>query len=538
MGIQNISALDWPKRAVVYQIYPRSFKDSNGDGIGDLPGITSQLDYLCDLGVGAIWLSPVYKSPMADFGYDISDYKDIDPSFGRLQDFKVLLEETHKRGIKLIMDFVPNHTSDQHPWFVESKSSKNNSKRDWYIWAEGRGKNQPPNNWLSVFGGSGWEWDESSGQYYYHSFLKQQPDLNWHNREVREAMADVLRFWLDLGVDGFRVDAVHWLIKDLQLLDNPVNPNFSVGKGDPYNQALNIYNQGQEETLKIVHEFCMVLKEYGEKFLVTELHADVPGMMKYYRASDSGLHSPFNFNLIGMPWDAQTYKRFVDEFEAALDARDWPNYVLGNHDKPRVASRLGQQRAKAAALLQFTLRGMPFVYYGEELGMEDGVIPPEMVQDPFEKNVPGFRLGRDPQRTPMQWDGSLNAGFSPVNPWLPVHENYQHINAEVEKRDSRSMWNLYKFLIHFRGSTPALLTGKYQPMDLQYREVFAFLRVGEKEKYLVAVNFSSNPQTLSLDFPTAEIIVTTYGDRPKGEKAHLNNFSLRGEEGYLFKLGR
>jgi alpha-glucosidase len=435
---------------------------------------------------------------MADFGYDVADYCALEPIFGTLEDFDNLVAQAHNRGIKVIMDFVPNHTSNEHRWFLESRSNRNNPKRDWYIWTDGRDDHQPPNNWLSVFGGSGWEFDQGTGQYYYHSFLKQQPDLNWHNPEVVEAMHGVLKFWLERGVDGFRTDAVRWLIKDKELRDNPVNPNYTPGKQDPYHQFLNIYTQGQPETLKLINGFCQLLSKYDDAFMVTELHGDIELMKKYFRACENGKHSPFNFNLIGLAWDAVVYKKFVDDFEAALEPQDWPNYVLGNHDQPRVASRLGQMRARAAALLQFTLRGMPFVYYGEEIGMENGVIPPELVQDPFEKRVPGLGLGRDSERTPMQWSSQEYGGFSTVQPWLPVADNYQSINIEGEKADPKSMLALYRLLIHFRNNSPVLLHGSYRSADVKNDKIFVFERSLNSQTLVTLINFSDQLQEVKI----------------------------------------
>ena len=525
----------WSYGSVVYHIYPRSFKDSNGDGIGDLNGITEKLDYIKNLGLDAIWLSPFYKSPMADFGYDIADYTLVDPMFGTLADFDNLLKKAHQRGIKMLVDFVPNHTSNQHPWFLESKSSRNNPKRAWYLWADGN-NSEPPNNWISVFGGTGWEFDSVTNQYYYHSFLKEQPDLNWHNPEVRAAMKDVLRFWLNRGVDGFRVDAIHWLTKDKEFRDDPVNPNYQAGREDPYHQFLHERSMGQEETYKVLAELCEVLQEYDDKFMVTEVHTDIPTMAKYYRACPPGLQSPFNFNLIGMPWQAGVYKKFVDDFEASLMSDDNPNYVLGNHDQPRVASRLGQDRARLSVLLQMTLRGMPFVYYGDELGMENGIIPPEFVQDPFEKRIPGLGLGRDPQRTPMQWNTQEHAGFSQVKPWLPINSNYQHINVEVEEKDSRSMLALYKFLINCRKRHPALLFGRYEVVTSANQDLFCYRRISGNDKFLIVLNFSDQPQTLTEHNIQATIIVNTLLDRPEGESVNLMNFVARGYEGYMFKI--
>ena len=524
----------WARTAVVYQIYPLSFKDSNGDGRGDLDGITSKLDYLQELGIGAIWLSPIYSSPMADFGYDISDYQNIHPWFGKLENFDFLIQSAHERGIKIMLDFVPNHTSSQHSWFIESSSSLDNPKRNWYLWADGTGEN-PPNNWLSVFGGSGWEFDARTKQYYFHSFLKEQPDLNWRNPEVRKAMNDVLRFWLKRGVDGFRMDAVYHMVKDDQLRDNPANPDFILGSGDPYHAQLNVHTHGLAETLVVLKEFSGTLAEFGDTFMVTEVHIPFEQLIQMYPAIDPQRHSPFNFNFIHMPWSAIEYKKFVDAFEKKLLPQYLPNYVLGNHDKSRVATRVGQQRARLLAMLQFTLRGMPFIYYGEELGMEDSVIPSELIQDPFEKNVPGMKLGRDPERTPMQWDSSEYAGFSTYAPWLPINENYLQINAATESVDPASMLALYKDLIRLRQSSPALMEGAYSSFVLN-DNIFSYSRKFGLEEFVVLLNFAAVNQMVTVPQSETICVLSTYMDNRDRENLGFPEISLRPYEGILLKI--
>lgn len=522
----------WAENAVVYQIYPRSFKDSNGDGVGDLKGIIDRLDYLNDgtsksLGIDAIWLSPIYKSPMKDFGYDISDYKDIYPVFGTLKDFDKLVKEAHKRRIKIVMDFVPNHTSSVHPWFLESRSSKNNSKRDWYIWKDGK-DGSPPNNWHSVFGGSAWEFDKKTGQYYLHSFLKEQPDLNWRSDEVRNEMYKVLEFWLHKGVDGFRSDAIYHLIKDSQFRDDPPNPNYDPSRDDPGDSLLHIYSRGQTETLDQINTFCKILGKHQDRFMVSEAYLDIPEMTKMYKSCRTHpLHAPFNFNLMSLKWDATSYKKFVDDFEKSLRINDLPNYVLGNHDRSRIASRLGQKRARLAALIQLTLRGMPFIYYGEEIGMEDIPIPPSRIQDP---------VGRDKERTPMQWDNEKFAEFSSVSPWLPVGENYKKVNVNAELKDQDSMLNLYRCLIHYRRKSDALMNGEVKTLDLKNKNVFAFLRQSEKEKVLVVLNFSNKIQEVFLSFKKGKVICSTHTNEKLGEMVDLKKLQLMGYEGTVFTL--
>ena len=358
----------WWKRGVIYQIYPRSFQDTNGDGIGDLKGITARLDYLTWLGIDAIWISPIYPSPMADFGYDVSDYCNIDPLFGSLDDFDELVTSAHARGIKVILDFVPNHTSDRHPWFLESRSSRTNPKRDWYIWRDGKADGSPPNNWLSQFGGPAWTFDAATGQYYLHSFLREQPDLNWRNPAVREAMYDVLRFWLERGVDGFRVDVIWLLIKDAALRDNPLNPNYRPTEPGIH-RVLQLYSSDQPEIHDVIAEMRAIVDRYDERVLIGEIYLPIEKLVAYYGKDLGGAHLPFNFQLIHAAWRAPVIAKLVTDYEGALPAGGWPNWVLGNHDQPRIAARVGEAQARVAAMLLLTLRGTPTMYYGDELGI-------------------------------------------------------------------------------------------------------------------------------------------------------------------------
>lgn len=371
----------WWKTGVIYQVYPRSFMDANNDGIGDLQGIIGKLDYLQWLGIRALWISPIYPSPMADFGYDIADYTAIDAQFGTMADFDQLLQEAHRRELKVILDLVPNHTSDRHPWFIESRSSKNSPKRDWYIWHDGTADGSPPNNWKSVFGGDAWEWDGHTQQYYYHGFLKEQPDLNWWNPDVQEAMFDVMRFWLDKGVDGFRVDVIWHLIKDRQLRDNPPNPDYDDTQST-YNQLLPAYSTDQPEVHDIVQKMRQVVDVYNDRLIIGEVYLPLQQLMAYYGPQRNGVHMPFNFQLLTLPWHAHEIAATIDQYEGALPAEGWPNWVLSNHDRPRVASRVGEHQALVAAMLLLTLRGTPTVYYGDEIGMRDVAIPAEEQQDP------------------------------------------------------------------------------------------------------------------------------------------------------------
>ena len=486
----------WWQRGIIYQVYPRSFMDSNGDGVGDLRGLISRLDYLRGLGVDAVWLSPIFPSPMKDFGYDVSDYTGIHPLFGTLEDFDLLIREAHAHKIKLVLDFVPNHTSDQHPWFIESRSSRDNPKRDWYIWRDPALGGGPPNNWLSNFGGSAWEYDPKTEQYYYHAFLREQPDLNWRNSQVIEAMLNVLRFWLERGVDGFRVDVLWHLIKDEQFRDNPVNPDWREG-ADPYQRLLELHTTDQAEVHAVVTRMRRLVDQYQDRVLIGEIYLPVERLVQYYGVNLSGVHVPFNFQLLLAQWHARDIARIISQYEAALPKGGWPNWVLGNHDRPRIVSRVGSKQARVAAMLLLTLRGTPTLYYGDEIGMHDVEIPPEKVQDPFEKNVPGRGLGRDPQRTPMQWSAAKNAGFTAGKPWLPIAEDYAQINVEAERDDPFSILSLYMQLINVRRGEPALEVGELERIDTA-GDLLTYIRRDGESAFLVALNFGSEPQVIDI----------------------------------------
>ncbi|MEW6638295.1 MAG: alpha-amylase family glycosyl hydrolase [Actinomycetota bacterium] len=524
----------WWQTGVIYQVYPRSFMDANGDGVGDLPGITERLDYLEWLGVDALWISPFYPSPMADFGYDISDYTDVHPLFGTLEDFDALVEEAHRLGLRVILDYVPNHTSDEHPWFLESRSSRESPRREWYIWADPKPDGSPPNNWLSSFGGPAWTFDEATGQYYYHAYLPGQPDLNWRNPEVRAAMLDVLRFWLKRGVDGFRVDALRQLLKDARFRDNPPNPDWRPGQ-NPYEALVPLYSADRPEVHAAVREMRGVLEEYGgDRLLIGELYLPIERLVAYYGEDLSGVHLPFNFHLISTPWRAREIDALIQTYEAAIPPGGWPTWVLGNHDRHRVASRVGAAQARVAAMLLLTLRGTPTVYYGDEIGMHDVPIPPERVRDPFEKNVPGIGVGRDPERTPMQWDASPNAGFCPpdAEPWLPVADDYPGVNVEAQRKDPRSMLALHRRLLGIRREEPALSVGSYAPVEAA-GDLLAYLRETAGSRFLVALNLGPEPQRLCFE-GAGRIALNTHLDR-EGEKA-AGAIELRGDEGAVVTL--
>jgi alpha-glucosidase len=521
----------WWQRGIIYQIYPRSFMDGNGDGVGDLPGILDRLDYLQWLGADAIWISPIFPSPMADFGYDVSDYTGIHPQFGTLDDFDRLVAEAHRRHLRVILDYVPNHTSDQHPWFLESRNFRDNSRREWYIWRDPAPDGGPPNNWLSVFGGSAWEWDATTRQYYYHAYLKEQPDLNWHCPEVQARMLDVLRFWLERGVDGFRVDALRQLIKDDQWRDNPPNPTYHRGMA-PYHTLLPVYSTDQPAVHEMIALMRSIVDEYTERLLIGELYLPIERLVTYYGVNGMGVHLPFNFHLILVPWQARQIAALIDSYEAALPPGGWPNWVLSNHDQHRLASRIGLAQARVAAMLLLTLRGTPTLYYGDEIGMRDVAIPPELVQDPWEKNVPGLGLGRDPERTPMQWNDMPNAGFTTGTPWLPIAADYQTVNVAIERHEPTSMLSLYHRLIALRRATPALAVGSYTPLEAD-GDLLAYMRASANQRYFVVLNLGSQPQRL--EFSRADIrgqiVLSTALDRT-GEYVRAP-VTLRPHEGII-----
>jgi alpha-glucosidase len=522
----------WWQRGVIYQIYPRSFQDSDGDGVGDLRGITARLGYLRWLGVDAVWISPFYRSPMADFGYDVSDHTDVDPVFGTLADFEALVAGAHREGIRVIVDYVPNHTSELHPWFLESAPSRESPKRDWYIWRDPAPGGGPPNNWVSAFGGSVWEWHAPTGQYYLHTYLREQPDLNWRNPEVERAMLDVLRFWLDRGVDGVRVDAVQNVIKDEALRDNPPNPNYRPGVDDPYRSLRKVYSGDRPEVHGVIARMRSLLEQYGgERVLIGEIYNDLERVMAYYGEGARGCHFPYNFELLRLPWEARTIDAAVRRYESLLPPGAWPNWVLGNHDRHRVATRVGAAQAAVAAMLLLTLRGTPTLYYGEEIGMLDGEIPADRVQDPFEKNVPGMGLGRDPERTPMQWDASQGAGFTSGEPWLPIPE-HACLNVERQRDDPGSLLSLYRRLVALRRSEPALALGDYLPVEAP-GELLAFVRHHAGRRLLVALNLGPIPASLPFGSTGTELVST----RPTPPGARVRSpLSLAAGEGRIIAL--
>ncbi|MBD2142331.1 DUF3459 domain-containing protein [Anabaena sp. FACHB-1250] len=528
----------WWKSAVIYQTYIRSFQDANGDGIGDIRGIIQRLDYLEWLGIDAIWVTPFYPSPMADFGYDVSNHTNVDPVFGTLSDIDSLIGYLRDRNLKVLIDFVAAHTSDQNQWFIESRSSRSHPKRDWYIWKDPQSDGSTPNNWLGRFDGlSAWEWDHNTEQYYLHSFLKEQPDINWRSPGARQAMLDVLHFWLQRGVDGIRVDAAYRALKDPQFRNNPVNPDWHPGM-EPSDRLFEVFSKNIPE----IHDFNRMLRTlvegYGDRLLIAELYKSLEEIVKHYGANDE-FHLPLNSELMSsdFQWSAESVREVVDRYERLLPEGAWPNWTLGNHDKHRVASRIGTAQAKIGMMLLLTLRGTPTIYYGDELGMEDGWIPSEHIQDPWEKKSPGIGVGRDPERTPMLWDSSANAGFCPasVQPCLPITHDYKNINVQAQQQDSRSFLSLTRALLHLRRRKTALQVGDYLSL-YSPPQLFCYRRFYETSDIVVALNFSSQYQewVLPVEFRNqSKVLLSTFMDRQGG---HLGNtLELRGNEGLIIE---
>ena len=527
----------WQQGAVIYQIYPRSFQDSNGDGIGDLKGIAQRLDYLKELGADGIWLSPFYPSPMVDFGYDVADYCNVDPDFGTLQDFTELLNEAHARGIRVLVDLVANHTSDQHAWFKESRSSQTNDKADWYIWKDGRldldtGKRLPPNNWREALtGSSAWEWDETRQQYYLHSWHKAQPDLNWANKKVRQAIKDVMRFWLDLGVDGFRADAVDWIAKDPLFRDDSPNEHYIEGEDSPYDALSHNNSRGWPTEYAYVADMTNVFEEapYRDRqpFMVAETyqerHNPADAYVAFYGGLDPELAAPFNFEGLYMPWSARDWRRFLRAFHGGLrniSRHAVASYAFGNHDNPRIVTRLGEDVARSAALMQMALPGMDIIYYGEELGMHNVELPAEVMHDTYYRS-------RDPERTPMQWSADKNAGFSDADQtWLPVSSDFTSRNAQAEKDDPTSFYTFYRKLIALRKQLPSLCHGSMLVLEAGHPDVLCFVRTDKDEHAVVLVNFSDQPVSCIPGVPIHELLVsskldTQLADLSKSVEGHV-----------------
>jgi alpha-glucosidase len=468
---------------------------------------------------------------MADFGYDIADYTGIDPLFGTMADFDALVKAADVIGLKVILDLVPNHTSDQHPWFVESRTSPENPKRDWYIWRDPAADGGPPNNWLSEFGGGAWQYDATTRQYYYHAFLAQQPDLNWRNPEVRRAIHDVMRFWLRKGVDGFRVDVIWHLIKGAEFRDNPPNPDYREGR-PPHEKILPLHSTDQAEVHEVIAEMRRVVDEFDSRVLIGEIYLPLERLVAYYGKDLTGAHLPFNFALLSAPWNARSIEKIIFEYESVLPAGAWPNWVLGNHDRPRVASRVGRAQARVAAMLLLTLRGTPTLYYGDEIGMHQMAIAPEQVRDPFEKNVPGIGVGRDGCRTPMQWDATRYAGFSTSTPWLPLADDFRNENVANLGAGAASILSLYKALIGLRKKIPQLVSGNYVPIAAD-GDLLLYRRQSEGKAITIVLNLGAEPVSIASDAAdlSGEILLSTFLDR-EGERIQ-GAVDLRGDEGVI-----
>ena len=534
---------EWWKHAVFYEIYPRSFADSNNDGVGDLKGIDSHLDYLKDLGVDAIWITPCYPSPQVDFGYDVSDYENIDPMYGTLNDFKHLAHDARKHDIRIIMDFVLNHTSPQHKWFLDSASSRTSAHRDWYIWRDGKGPGLPPNNWISGFGGSAWQFDPKTGQYYYHFFAVGQPDLNWRNPAVEKAMFDVTRFWYKRGVSGFRLDAVDLLFEDPNLHDNPLLEGKN-DLGDPNME--NKYNDKLPEVHTELKQLRKVADENNAVLIGETYTSNREELKEYYGDHNDEIQLPMDFMFCEV--DKLSPNEFRTQIANAESTGGWPVYVIGNHDMTRSYNRYGDgqhndQIAKVIAGMYLTLRGTPVMYYGEELGMENNdPVRKEDVKDPI--GIAGWpkEKGRDGERTPMQWNDSPNAGFSQANPWLPVPASYKTHNVASELKDPDSVLQFYKRLLTLRHHEPALLDGDYVGLNQDNPDVLSYLRRYKNETVLVVLNMSNAKQHISFDlsaegFASAKAtpLLTTLAAPPKGrlDQVALDPFAI-----YIARISR
>jgi alpha-glucosidase len=520
---------NWWRSAVIYEIAPVSFQDTDGDGMGDLRGIERRIDYLEWLRIDAVWLTPFYPSPMLDFGYDISDYCDVDPRFGNVQDFDRLLERLHRSNIKVILDFVPNHTSEQHPWFMESRSCRANSKRKWYIWADPSPDGGPPNNWLSRFGGSAWRWEPITEQYYYHSFLQEQPDLNWHHPDVRAAMGEVLRFWLRRGVDGFRLDASAVLAEDHLLRDDPVDPEADHTTPPPQ-RLKRIFSDDRPESMRYLEEIRQVIDEFDARVLCGEVQGKFDRIGHFYGDKRSRLHLPLNFSLLDTPWDAHSLQGTIDAYLNAIPDHAWPDWVIGGHDKHRAASRTGTAQARILAMLFLTLPGTPFFFSGDELGIERADIPREAVTDPFEKLIPGFGLNRDPERVPLPWDASPNYGFTNGTPWLPMNYKGGQSVAEMQE-DPTSILHLYRKLIGLRRETAALHSGRYAPIRSR-NDILIYERSTDSETFAIALNLAHEARRF--DHADGEIVLSTYMDSSQAPSRPSRY--LRPDEGIIIRL--
>ncbi|MEI6122064.1 MAG: alpha-glucosidase [Bacteroidota bacterium] len=503
MSISSIKHEDadfvWWKHGVIYHIYPLSFCDANADGKGDLQGIINKIYYLNDLGITAIWLSPIYQSPQKDFGYDISNYYEIDPIYGRMADFDALVAACHQLNIRIIMDLVLNHTSDEHPWFIESKSSRDNEKRDWYIWSDGL-RRKPVNNWQNAFGGSAWVYHRDSAAYYMHSFLKEQPDLNWRCEAMAQEFVHIIDFWLEKGVDGFRLDVINLVVKDKRLRSNPMFMFI------PWFQT-HVYNRNQRGAFKLIEQLRKHIDTYDHRMLIGEIYVLPPGntkmVMKYVNKKKKRLHLAFDFSLVFRPFNARIYYKYANKWNKKGAKVEWASHVFSNHDLGRNINRIWFRRnkaevAKLIALFQFTLKGTPFVYYGEEIGMRNVKIRKQELKDPLSKKLWPVYSGRDKCRTPMQWDETPNAGFSMVQPWLPIDKNFKKLCVEAQLKSDDSMLQHYKFLIALRNAQPALNRGEWIPYIKGRDGILAYHRRHLNDEFLIIINFKAQQKLVIL----------------------------------------
>lgn len=504
----NKNDLDWWRGAVIYQVYPRSFCDSNDDGIGDLQGIVNKLDYIADLGVDAVWVSPFFKSPMKDFGYDISDYRDVDPIFGSLADFDELLRQSQTRNIKVMIDQVLSHTSDQHQWFQESRSSKSNSKSDWYVWADAKADGSAPNNWISIFGGSAWQWDQTREQYYLHNFLSSQPDLNFHCDAMRAQLLDEIEFWLKRGVDGFRLDAINFCYHDKSLRDNPPKPlSERTGRGfsadNPYAAQYHYYDNTQDENLIFLEAVRQLLNRYPGTVALGEINSeDSLKTLSEYTQGSSRLHMGYNFELLADEFSPDHIKSTVNSLESVI-GEGWPCWAISNHDVTRVVSRWGDgnnnaQFAKMTLALAASLRGTLCVYQGEELGFTEAIIAQEQLKDPFGIEFwPEFK-GRDGCRTPIAWNNKTpNAGFSESKSWLPLSPEHIQNNAQSQQEDPSSVLNFYKTFLQWRSTQHTLIEGDIEFIDAP-SDLLILKRTLENESLIACFNLSQKEVEWSL----------------------------------------
>lgn len=544
-----MKSLKWWQKAVFYQIYPRSFADSTNNGIGDLQGIINRLEYLQELGIDAIWLSPFFSSPQKDFGYDVSDYRAIDPEYGSMKDFDELLGKAHSLEIKIILDMVLNHSSDEHPWFLESRSSRKNPKRDWYIWRKGRGRNQtkPPNNWKAIIGGSAWEWDEHTQEYYLHQFLPCQPDLNWYNDAVQDEMFETLQFWLDKGVDGFRLDIIHTLFEDKKFRNNPRNWRLlpSIDSTASLFQTPK-YTQFLPETVNICIRIRNLIDSYSpDRMIVGEAMGGPRIFRPLYGENNNGLNLVFNFKFSDQSFSAKNFMDVIQESETIFPDPYWPCYVFSNHDKPRMISRFGnsKEKSKLLVLLLLAVRGTPFIYYGEEIGIRQRKIPKKALKDPIANlkvlGIPiGKFFGRDGCRTPMQWDSSIgNAGFSPdpkTTPWLPISSNSNLINVKIQKTDEKSMLSYFKKLLEIRKTENALSEGTLHNLMIPRKGCLTFERIDNQEGILVILNFNKKQIQVHNPYPISKLIFST--DKLKIFEDATNSLTIQKYEGLLLKF--